>query len=124
MSDAKGLAAIAGKLKEVVGDLQSLEVLTFSGDVKLVYKKEGQGDNTKINFDWSQIATSATEADVDMNLMLATKVEIDGDSTHFVTKGEIPEFILKTHVDAVKAGSEYRSQVINFLAGKVAGILS
>lgn len=123
MADSKGLAAIAKQLKEVAGDLQSLEVLTFSGNVKLVYKTEGQGEDAKTIFDWSEMQKiAATEAN--MHLMLATKVEIDGDSSHFVTSGEIPEFILKTHVDAVKAGSEYRSQVINFLAGKVAGILS
>lgn len=115
MAEKQGLSGLADSLKKVGGDLASLEVITYTGDIKLVFKD-------KI-LNWDEIATKAT-TDVNMQLALATKVGIDGDATHFVTSSEIPEYVLTTHAEAVRNGSEYRTQIINFLAGKVAGLLT
>ena len=110
-----GLREISETLKNAVGDLTSLEVTTYTGDVKLV----SQGGKIQ----WDKILTQA-DAEVEVNLTLATKIEIDGDAIHFVSSTEIPKYVMDTHSEAVRNGSEFRTQIINFLAGKVAGLLN
>lgn len=110
-----GLKSIAATLENAVGDLSSLEVTTYTGDIELV----SQGGKIQ----WDQIPTQA-EANVKVHLTLATKINIDGDAMHFVSSAEIPKYVLDTHAEAVRNGSEYRTQIINFLAGKVAGLLT
>lgn len=139
---AVGLGSIAETLKDVVGDLSSLDVTTFTGDINVVVKseevatgKDAKGEIVKTKkhvIQWDQFMNTALgkdPADVnvkvtgDMQLVLATHVKIDGDAIHFVTSKEIPDYVLKTHGEAVKNGLEYRNQIINFLGGKVAGLL-
>lgn len=137
---AVGLGSIAETLKDVVGDLSSLDVTTFTGDIKAVVKTEqvetGKDDagnivtEEKHVIEWDRFMDTALGQDPageevtgEMNLILATHVKIDGDATHFVTSNEIPDYVLKTHGEAVKNGLEYRNQIINFLGGKIAGIL-
>lgn len=120
---ATGLKSIADTLKKATGDLATLQVETYTGKLGAVLNTD------KTEIDWSNIFASAVMPEVEgqveghVNLVLATQVKFDGDATHFVADGEIPEYILKTHADAVKNGSEYRSEIVTFLAGKVAGIL-
>ena len=137
---AIGLGEIAETLKGVVGDLSSLDVTTFTGDINAVVEsqnvvtgKDDDGNTTttkKHVIKWDQFMDTALGENVDggavegnMHLTLATHVKIDGDATHFVTSKEIPDYVLKTHGEAVKNGLEYRNQIINFLGGKVAGLL-
>jgi hypothetical protein len=111
-----GLTEVANTLKEAAGDLAKLSVTTYTGDINLVLKDDG-----KVDFD--KLLTQA-KTNADINVALATEINIDGDATHFIAKGEIPPYILTTHADAVKNGSEYRTQIISFLGGKVAGLFS
>lgn len=113
-----GLKDLASSLTKAAGDLCSLEVKTFTGAIEHTYKTTTDNGQETKTFSWDKIAENATDTGVSMHLVLATKVNIDGDSTHFATSGHIDELLLKTHAEAVKTGSEYRSQIINFLAGK------
>lgn len=138
---AVGLGSIAETLKDVVGDLSSLDVTTFTGDIKAVVKtkqvetgKDAEGNiltAEKRVIEWDSFMDTAlgqapadVEVEGELNLSLATHVKIDGDATHFVTSNEIPDYVLKTHGEAVKNGLEYRNQIISFLGGKIAGLLS
>ncbi|MFM2483350.1 hypothetical protein [Celerinatantimonas sp. YJH-8] len=114
MADQSGLSAMAETLKTAVGDLASLEVMTYTGSISAVVK-DGK-------FQWDKLLPDG-DTTADIHLLLATKIDIDGDATHFVASGEIPQFMLDTHAEAVRNGSEYRTQIINFLVGKVSGII-
>jgi|GEM_PF-900558 len=137
---AVGLSSIAETLKDVVGDLSSLDVTTFTGDIKAVVKteqleagKDADGNIVtapKHVIEWDRFMDTAlgqdpagVDVEGEMKLILATHIKIDGDATHFVASNEIPDYVLKTHADAVKNGLEYRNQIINFLGGKIAGLL-
>lgn len=138
---AIGLGKIAETLKDVVGDLSSLDVTTFTGEISAVIEstdvetgKTGEDGKPKLEkkntIQWDRFMDTAlgkdpagVEVKGNMSLVLATHVKIDGDATHFVTSKEIPDYVLKTHGEVVKNGLEYRNQIINFLGGKVAGLL-
>lgn len=114
----KGLKKIGETLKEAVGDLTSLEVVTYTGNMGAAL--DPQTGKVK----WDELIPKAADDGSDIKIALATKINIDGDATHFVQTGDIDDYILTTHAEAVKNGSEFRAQVIDFLGGKIAGILS
>lgn len=121
MSDKKGLSGLVETLNEAFGDLSTLDVTTYTGNVDVAFS--GEGDNRSLDLDALFRNASQLAIDGGLSLMLATQVNIDGDATNFVAKGEIPEYIIRTHSEAVKNGSEFRGQIISFLGEKVAGVL-
>lgn len=94
------------KIKTEIDDLMSLEVQTYTGDIQAMVTGEDIS-----NFD-TILEKAVTEGDSKVQLVLHTKVKLDGDTTIYFQKGEIPEHALATHTAALKAGTETRQGIL------------
>jgi hypothetical protein len=95
------------KLKDAALDLTELQVLTFTGTVEAVVKTDGA-------MDWSKLLKEAKTAGA-IELVAATKIEIDGDTTLFVAKGA-PDALKQAHLDATAAAQQYRQGLVQAFA--------
>lgn len=121
-----GLKEAIEKLKEAVGDLTSLEVQTITGIIAAVTAKD-TGSTPKPTsggsiIDWTKAVTKARTS-TDVQLVLATKINFDGDTTLFVRSGEIPDYMRNAHEQAVSAGLRVRSDLLNLAKDTIQGLL-
>jgi hypothetical protein len=99
------LANALKDLKNAVGDLTSLEVQTYVGEINVVM--EGITDTT--NFEES---LHQAKADEKIQLQLVTKLKFDGDAIVLVPSSAPADYIQKAHDTAIKAGNEVRHGLI------------
>ncbi|MCB1120830.1 MAG: hypothetical protein KJT03_04735, partial [Verrucomicrobiae bacterium] len=90
-------------LKNAIGDLSSLEVQTISGNLDGILTEDSTGDSEKPNsggsvIDWEK-AIKAAKTSGNIQLVLATKINFDGDATQFIRQGEIPQYMLDAHAE-------------------------
>jgi hypothetical protein len=105
------------KLKEAVGDLSSLDVLSFTGELSAIVS-ETEGNL----IDWDKlIAKAKTEGDV--SLVLATHFKFDGDATLFTARGDISSDIRAAHAQAIQAGQQVRRDLFEFFSDTVKNLL-
>lgn len=88
-------------LKEVVCDLTSLEVQTYTGDLKAVVDTSQQ--LTDFEGILNKVKSSGT-----LKLVYVTKINFDGDGIVLVPETSPPDHIQEAHNAAVKAGHEVR----------------
>lgn len=113
----KGWKEISNSLSEAVGDLASLSVETYTGELEVIVSE----DNKSLKWD-SMLATARSEDQSvkgKLKLALATHVKIDGDSINFIAEEGVTSALIETHASAVKNGSEFRSKVIGLALGKL-----
>jgi hypothetical protein len=123
--EEKGMKKLAKSLANVVGDLGSLTVETYTGSVQSVIKVEG----SKSVIDWENMFNKSVDGQNNqvtttgvVKLALATHVNIDGDSRHFVADAELPDYLVQSHAEAVKNSSDYRAMMISLLAERVSSV--
>jgi len=121
-----GLKEAIEKLKDAVGDLTSLEVQTITGNISAVTAKDTDAASRPRSggsiIDWTKAVKNArTSADV--QLVLATKINFDGDATLFIRNGEIPDYMRNAHEQAVSAGLRVRSDLMNLAKDTIQGLL-
>jgi hypothetical protein len=117
MKEAKGWQAISSTIGEAVGDLASLSVETYTGDLEVIVDTT----TNKIKYDSMMATARSNEAAVKgkLKLALATHIKIDGDSVNFISETGVTEALIQTHASAVKNGSEFRSKIIGLALGKL-----
>ena len=94
------------ELKKGAMDLAELEVLTFTGTVQAAVAGGA--------LDWDQLLKKATSAG-EIELVAATKIKIDGDTTLFVARAA-PEGLKQAHLDATAAAQQYRQGLVQAFA--------
>ena len=119
MSKAKGWSAISETLNNALGDLGTLSVETYIGNVKNIVNNEKNGINWDSMLSDAVSAIEGAKGSANVKLALATYIMIDGDAKNFITEGSIPSYVLETHASAVKNGSEFRAKIIGLALGKL-----
>lgn len=116
-------------LKEAVGDLSSLEVQTISGSLTGIVTANPTGNAANNSpssggsiIDWKKAIKSA-KASGKVELVLATKINFDGDATQFVKEGEISEHMLNAHKAALDAGKTIREELLKLAVNTVKDLL-
>ena len=94
-------------LEKGIKDLGQLKVQTFTGNVAGAIK------DGKLDLDSLLAQSNASGSNI--KLVAATAVEIDGDCNCFIGEGYETSKLLETHCDAVKAGHDTRSSIINMV---------
>jgi len=106
-----------GKIGEVLEDLSSLEVQTYSGSIDVAIDT-ALGDNGKLK-SISDLLASAKATDNDLQLRVVTKMMCDGDAINLVPENDFPEHIQNVHAAAVKAGIDTRHGLLSLFGGMV-----
>ena len=96
-------------LKNVVGDLTSIEVQTYVGDIDVVV--EGATGNTSFEDSLKKAKKSGT-----IKLTLVTKIDFDGDGVVLVPSSAPADYIQEAHDSALMAGNEIRQGLIALFA--------
>ena len=101
------------QIKKTVADVGSLEVLTFTGDVKGVISNDGN------MIDWTGMIQKA-KAEGEVRLVAATKVEFDRDTRIFIATAADPNMV-DAHNKAVESAMTVRQSITGLIIGKVKG---
>lgn len=112
-----GIEGAFEKLKNALGDLSSLEVQTYTGDISAITPHDA-AQSGAVNFE-QYLASLPTSAN--LKLVRVTKMNFDGDAFNLVPETSPPQHVLDVHDAAVKAGLEVRAGLLD-LFGKVFGI--
>ena len=107
MAEETGIKGAIERFKEGIGDLSSLEVQTISGTLEGLVHDTDSGSI----IDWTKAVKSAKESGT-VKLVLATKINFDGDATQFVREGEISQYMLDAHAEALAAGKATREELM------------
>jgi len=107
MSNETKEASALVKLKDAALDLTDLQVLTFTGTVEAVVSANGA-------MDWGKLLKEAKTSGA-IELVAATKIEIDGDTTLFVAR-TAPDALKQAHLDATAAAQQYRQGLVQAFA--------
>lgn len=96
----------ANKILDFAGDMSSISVNVMSGKAYVT-----DGDSKTLDFDkmFTQIASSDEN---DVELKLATHIDIDGDTNVFIASGEIDPMIIEAHKTSVEAAKEIRGDIL------------
>lgn len=123
---ANGFKNAINTLKTAIGDLSSLEVQTISGTLNTTVTPDDgtapASGGSVIN--WTEAIKDAKKTDGEVKLMLATKINFDGDATLFLREGEIPQHILDAHNKAVTAGIETRHAIMSLVKSTIVNVAS
>jgi hypothetical protein len=109
------MPGIFKKLENVVADVATLNVQTFTGDFTALV----EGARGKSIEELNQIIAGATKTGT-LSLAMSTRVELDGDTLHFIGNGAT-ETAVRAHHEAVRAAQEYRAALLQAF-GDVIGI--
>jgi hypothetical protein len=98
-------------ISEVVSDLTSLEVQTYTGNLDVVAKDLIGTSN------FEDILNSVkTTANGNLTLRYVTKISIDGDGLVLVPETTSPNHVQDAHAAALKAGHEVRQGLLTLFA--------
>lgn len=96
-------------LKNAVGDLTSLEVRTYVGEIDVVIS----GISGATDFEQS---LEKAKTDGKIQLQLVTKLNFDGDGIVLVPSSAPADYIQKAHDTALKAGNDVRQGLISLFS--------
>jgi hypothetical protein len=113
-NETKGKGPLKNALEtisEVVSDLTSLEVQTYTGNLDVVAK------DLKGTTNFEAILNSVkTTANGNLTLRYVTKISIDGDGLVLVPETTSPNHVQDAHAAALKAGHEVRQGLLTLFA--------
>ncbi|RDV25575.1 hypothetical protein DXV75_09810 [Alteromonas aestuariivivens] len=114
---AQGWEGIKDSLQNAVGDLATLSVETYTGELSVAVNS----DNKSLK--WSDLLSLTQSEDATikgkLKLVLATQVNIDGDAKNFIASSGVTEALIEAHSAAVRNGSEFRAKIIGLAVGKL-----
>ena len=93
-------------LGNIAGDLSSLEVQTYVGDIQVLINTE----SGTVNF---QELLAKAKASDQITLQLVTKLNFDGDGINLVPENPPGGHIQKAHDSALQAGKEVREGIMS-----------
>ncbi len=96
------------ELKEAALDLSELQVITLTGKVELAL------NSANGTIEWAGLFKEG-QLVANVQLVAATKIEIDGDTTLFVAENA-PEALKQAHLDATAAAQQYRQGLVQAFA--------
>jgi hypothetical protein len=96
-------------LKNAVGDLTSIEVQTYVGDIDVVM--EGVTGTTSLEDSLKKAKKSGT-----IKLSLVTKIDFDGDGLVLVPSSAPADYVQDAHDTALMAGNEIRQGLIELFS--------
>lgn len=106
------------QLKNAVGDLTSLEVQTYVGELDVIVKDQ-QGST---NF---EEMLKKARASNQLSLQLVTKVNFDGDAIALVPSSAPADYVQEAHEAALELGNDVRQGLLMMFAdviGDVSGL--
>lgn len=130
MADSKiKLGEAVGKLREVLVDLTSLTVETWTGDLSAVLQQSGTGQPPQVN--WGALSATVQESPAvegqppvrtltyggDYALVAATRVALDHDSWNFQSSKAVDPAALALHAASLDAALKGRAALVSALLG-------
>jgi len=113
-NDAQGKGTLKNALEtisEVISDLTSLEVQTYTGNLDVVAK------DLKGTTNFEAILNSVkTTTNGNLKLRYVTKINIDGDGLVLVPETASPNHVQDAHAAALKVGHEVRQGLLTLFA--------
>ena len=113
-NDTKGKGTLKNALEtisEVISDLTSLEVQTYTGNLDVV-AKDLKGTT---NFE-AILKSVKTTTNGNLKLRYVTKINIDGDGLVLVPETASPNHVQDAHAAALKVGHEVRQGLLTLFA--------
>jgi len=110
---AQGIAAALDSLKGAVGDLSSLEVHTYVGEITVKSSKDAPLTR------FEDFLEQASNAGGDLKLKVVTKMNFDGDTINLVPADGLEGHVKEMHESSVRAGIEARKGLIELFKGIV-----
>ena len=101
------------KINEVIADLSSLHVQTYTGSITV--DLDNLGDEHGMNR--VRDAVKAARADGTVTLVAEAYYQFDGDSYNFLTSDDVPTRALEMHTAAVEAGINTRRALVELVKG-------
>jgi len=118
MADISGkMESALGKIGDVLEDLSSLEVQTYSGSIDVSFDG-GLGVDGKLK-SITDLLAAAKAADNNLKLCAVTKMSFDGDAINLVPEEGLSERIQEIHIAAVKTGIDTRHGLLSLFGGMV-----
>lgn len=122
------LQGIWDTLKDVAGDLSTLEVLTLSGEMNLLLdskdKPGGSPEAKSFNLKnrdaiLDMIANPTDQTKGKFYVVAYSRIDFDHDTVNFAMQNPTEEDkrLYQLHVDSIKAAQDARAAFINMLAG-------
>ena len=113
-NETKGKGTLKNALEtisEVISDLTSLEVQTYTGNLDVV------AEDLKSTTNFEAILNSVkTTANGNLKLRYVTKINIDGDGLVLVPETASPNHVQEAHAAALKVGHEVRQGLLTLFA--------
>lgn len=103
------LSEALDKLKIAIGDLSSLEVQTYVGNIELAI------DDLAGSTSFEDTLSNAKKSG-NLKLSLVTKINFDGDAIALVPDIAPADYIQKAHDSALKAGNDVRQGLIELFS--------
>jgi hypothetical protein len=117
-----GFQNLMSKIGEVIEDVASLEVTTFTGDFSFNTKQVVQGDVNKFRIN-NVLKGMAVQNQTDIKLIAYTNIKIDADVSTIV-KSDLSESdteLLKLHNQMMESSKESRKAVIDMVTNMIKG---
>jgi hypothetical protein len=117
-----GFQNLMSKIGDVIEDLASLEVTTFTGDFSFKTKQIVQSDVNKFRIN-SVLKGMAVQNQTDIKLIAYTNVKIDSDVSTIV-KSDLSDSdteLLKLHNQMMESSKESRKAVIEMVSNMIRG---
>ena len=117
-----GFQKLLSKIGEVIEDVASLEVTTFTGDFSFNTRQVVQADVNKFKIN-NVLKGMAVQNQTDIKLVAYTNIKIDADVSTIV-KSDLSESdteLLKLHQQMMESSKESRKAVIEMVTNMIKG---
>lgn len=113
-SSSTGLKGALSKIADTIGDaasdLSSLDVLTLSGNLKLIINDKGQYLKPKEIIE----AYGSTSGEITVEAFY--HIDFDSDTVQYAKDGlEADDFMYQLHVEAIESAKESRQALLTFM---------
>jgi hypothetical protein len=115
MSDSNKLHTAVKKLSEVIDDLTSLDVQTFTGnlDIKISQAAKNATDAETTKSELMDMTIDNLPKEGNFKLVARSLYKFDGDSYNFITnESGVPQTALELHKSAVESGIKTRQGLV------------
>lgn len=112
------MSTLKDKLLEFVQDITTLDVVTYSGELKLT---PGDIGDTVTPESILNALKGKIKEDSVLELVASTRIDIDSDVLQFISSNTSPHFanLVEQHAETVRASQEARRQMAAMIANAV-----